>query len=76
MRLAIAMATGGRDDAKIEGGGKCFRSGCEACVERYPRLTGWLGVKVVVAALQLARPPVQHGSILCGAVAIARDRER
>lgn len=58
MKLAIAMASGGLDDAKIEGGGKCLRTRCEACVECFPRLTGWLGVKVVVSTLQLARTPV------------------
>lgn len=49
MRLATCdgAAAGGGRVAKIEGGERCFGSRCEACVGYFPRLTDWLGVKVV-----------------------------
>ena len=53
MRLAMCDCGWGVGDAKIEGGGKCFGTRCEACVEGFPRLTGWLGVKVVVVSSTL-----------------------
>lgn len=51
MRLAMCDSGWGYVMRKIEGGGRCFGTRCEACVEYFPRLTGWLGVKVVVSTL-------------------------
>lgn len=53
------MAAGGYVMRKIEGSGRCFGTRCEACVEYFPRLTGWLGVKVVVSTLVVSLMNVQ-----------------
>lgn len=59
MRLAMCDSGWGYVMRKIEGGGRCFGTRCEACVEYFPRLTGWLGVKVVVSTLLVSLVNVQ-----------------